>query len=631
MAAPGRETVETPPNGATAATRVTTDRSTEDAVRELHQFLGGLLREQAALVSAQSAIALLRPTERRTGGVAARHPAPSPSVGEQVQSQLRELEQRAAQALSSDDPAPRLLGGPSDALYLGSPTEHVRTAIVPLVAAGQVEGVCALAVPSATHQTALAELAVLGARFETFLWQQQAVSEGRQKALLRETLELIDAAQQGEDARAMASLATHELARRFGCTRASVGLIRRDRIKLVGVSGNEDLDKRGPAAELLEAAMEECADQDTEVSHPAREGESLVTRAHRALSDASGQSSVLSLPLRLEGDLAGVLTLEREAHDPFPDSAVPLLRLIAEYLGPTLYVRRLADRGMLAVSRDRLLDAGAAIVGPRRTATKLVLGTLALIVLLLTFVPIPGRVRAPARIDAAEARTVAPPFTGYLASVAVEPGSLVSTGDVLAQMDTADLELSLTELRSRLATLETDRDEASQRRELARARLLNASIREAEAQAAMLEQRIERAEVRAPIDGIIGRGDLADFVGARVEPTQPLFELVTPGRVVVVHLRERSAPSVEPGDEGTFSPRALPSERVRFRVLRVSPVAEVIDGENVYPTECELLSEAPDWLRPGLSGAARIENGWTTGMAELAGPLVDELRMRLWW
>src|SRR5690606_14811347 len=96
------------------------------------------------------------------------------------------------------------------------------------------------------------------ARFEAFLWHQQAMGEAHAKARLRETLELLDAAQQGGDAETMGSLFCHELARRFGCTRVSVGLVRGSGLRLTAVSGADELDRRSAAAVALEAAMEEC-------------------------------------------------------------------------------------------------------------------------------------------------------------------------------------------------------------------------------------------------------------------------------------------------------------------------------------------------------------------------------------
>src|SRR5690606_29097932 len=106
-----------------------------------------------------------------------------------------------------------------------------------------------------------------------------------------------------------------------------------------------------------------------------------VTRAHEELSRRFGPSAILSLPLRVEGGLVGVATLERDTTDPFPTGAVPLLRLVAEYIGPAMWTRRMADRGVLAVARDRAIDLAVATVGPRHTGVKALVTVILLAVL----------------------------------------------------------------------------------------------------------------------------------------------------------------------------------------------------------------------------------------------------------
>ena len=79
----------------------------------------------------------------------------------------------------------------------------------------------------------------------------------------------------------MGRLMCHELARRFGCTRVSIGLIAHDRVRLTGVSGADSMDRKGAAIEAIEAAMEECADQDAEIHDPPPPGQEVDPAEHR--------------------------------------------------------------------------------------------------------------------------------------------------------------------------------------------------------------------------------------------------------------------------------------------------------------------------------------------------------------
>ncbi|MCC5786507.1 MAG: HlyD family efflux transporter periplasmic adaptor subunit [Phycisphaerales bacterium] len=624
-----------------------------DRVAELRGFLGELVRAQAELVGAVAGGVFLAGSAQRRAGLFVRWPeagAPGDLPDLFRGPALQRLEKIAGEVVASPRQADSQVAGRVDtvtvetpgALYGAEPVHRVLA--TPLVADGRVEGASVMVMPagaSVPGERALELLALMGARFEAFLWRQHAMSEAQHRVLLRETLELLDASQQGADARTMGSLMCHEIRRRFGCTRVSIGLIQGPAavLKLAAISGSEDLDKKGPASEAIEAAMEECALQDIEVLYPeppeaATDPEQRrVSRAHDRLSQKYGPSSIISLPLRVDGDLVGVVTMEREAADPFPPAAIPLLRLVAEFVGPALWTRRLADRGVLAVMKDRTLEVGSTIVGPRHTLVKLICLLIFIVFAAGALVPIPKRVTADAELKSSVARTIVPPFTGVLEDVLVRPGDVVAEGDLLAQMETGPVILELDELLARRASLALQRD-ATLGRDEVNAEAADLQIRELEASIALMRDRLRRAEIRSPIAGTVSRGDLQDYVGAVIDPSQPLFEVVGRERVVVLLVDERDIGMVHRGQEGKLSSRARPEDRVGIEVVRINPVAEPEGGGNVYRVEASILErggDALDWLRAGETGIARLRAGRTTALGALFGPMADELRLRLWW
>ncbi len=627
---------------------------------ELATFLAELIEYQCRLVGGVAGAVFLAASPARRAGIAATFVGPAPwAPGGAVRPDefLAEAMRRRVERLGAD-----VIAGAGGTSPQKSPVEEVsfggalyearathRLIASPLVAEGAVEGASIVLAPiggGLGAAEALARLAPSAARFEAFLWKSQCLNEAAQRARLRETLEMLDASQQGSDASAMAAIMCHELQRRFGCTRVSIGLVHGDAVRLIAVSGSDELDRRGPAVKSIEAAMEECAAQDVEVIFPPPpESESdpahrRVTRAHDELSRKFGPSAMLSLPLRVSGDLAGVMLLERETADPFPIGAAGLMRLVAEFVGPAVYTRRLADRGVLAVAHDRAVEFGEGIVGPRHTGAKL-LGLLLLVALvLLAVVPIPDRVTAAGEVKATVSRAVVAPFTGYLAAVKAKAGDSVKAGEELASMDATDLELQLARLHAEESTLATQRDEAQSRGELAKGRAIEAQIDEARANVVMTEDKIARSTIRAPIDGVVSRGDLDPFVGARIDPSQPLMEVSAPGRIVIVRIPERDIHRVEArllaegSVTGWLAPRALPGERVPISITRVNPSATVSEGANVFLAEATLGSEvgtAPEWMRPGMTGTVKLSDGLTTGLVTLLRPLADEFRLRWWW
>lgn len=620
----------------------------------MQAFLYTLLDFQCRLVGALAGVVYLAGSQARKAGVVAT--MGGSGRGELLgEAMLNRFERLGAEAVAAGG---RGLGNPSapehvsEDLTLGggglyeSRATH-RVVAVPIMAQGRAEGATVVVVPAslAASEAAL-RIGLTGARFEAFLWRQQCLSEAGQKAKLREALELLDSAQQGADAGTMASILCHELQRRFGCTRVSIGLVKSDQIRLVAVSGADDLDRRGAAVVAIEAAMEECAGQDIEVLYPPPPetehdpAERRVTRAHEDLSRKFGPAAMASLPLRVEGDLAGVVLMERESLDPFPVSSLSLLRLVAEFIGPAVWTRRLADRGTFAVARDRVLEFGSMMVGPRHTGAKL-LGSLVLLALvLLAAVPIPDRVRADAEIKPAVSRTISPPFIGYLESVKVRPGDVVKAGDVLAVMSDKELRLQLAKAQATRETLVAQRDESQGKSETSKVRSLEAQIRESDADIARATQLIEWCQIVSPIDGVVSRGDLDPFIGAKVEPSQPLLEVAARERLVVVKITERDASRVARafagvGMEGALVTKALPDRKVPVKVVQLNPSAEVVDGANVYLGEAALTGDSAaaesEWLRPGMTGTVKLRDGWTTGLSLIVRPIADELRLRFWW
>lgn len=667
--APGMPNAGSPGAGDAPAPTATVGTSMADlgsaggAGAQLQAFFQTLLERQCALLGGVGGIIYIAASSGRSGGIGAVYSVPviegsaraesgprgrslaatrgaAPSMLDRAT--LQRLARIGAEVLASTPPEPRVetftASAPGAALYQADPTHRVIAC--PLVAAEQVHGASVIVAPVASligAPEAVQRLMLTSAVYEAHLWQQQAIGEAQSKAKLRETLELLDAAQQGENSAAMGSLFCSELQRRFGCTRVSIGLLRAGRLRLAAVSGSEEIDRRGAATGSIEAAMEECADQDVEIVYPSPAADERdpalrrVTRAHAEHSAKFGPAAMLSLPLRVGGDLVGVTLLERDMADPFPAGAVPLVRLVAEFIGPAVWTKRMADRGVLAVARDRAREIAAEAVGPRHTGPKALVLLIAGLVVCASVIPIPDRVTADSETRASVSRTIPPPFTGFLGSITAKPGDPVKKDQVLAKMDLREATLDLAKAKSKYKSLETQWGTALGEKKYGEAASASAQMEETQADIDLLEDHLAHGEIRAPISGIVSRGDIEPLRGARVEPTQPLFEIVDPGALTVtLDVKERDIGRVRAGQEGSMALTALPGQRLDIRVTRIRPSAEAQKKGNVYLVEAEFLEPAP-WVKPGMTGKARLRGGSTTVLGYLLRPVIDAARMRLWW
>ena len=426
----------------------------------------------------------------------------------------------------------------------------------------------------------------------------------------------------------------NELCSRWGCERASLGLLSGRYVKLRAMSNTEKFSRKMEIVQHLEATMEECLDQDLEIVHPAGAEATYVYRAAADLAVRGGAPHVLSVPIRRKGQTFAVLTLERGGDKPFTPEEVETLRLTCDLCA--VRVANLNEFGRWFGAR---MAAGAkkslaVMVGPKHTWAKLLaIGVLAA-ALFLTFVHGDDLAQGTFVLHATRERTVPAPFEGYLKTVAVEPGDRVRAGDVLATLDTSDLTEQLAQSQSRRAEAKTKRANAMNAGKTAEAQIAEAEMQGADAQIRRIQRHIRDASITAPIDGVIVKGDLKRQIDAVLEKGQALFEISPMQRLwAEVAIPEDQIAGVrEKGQKGRLATTAFPDQRIEFLVERVNPIAEVVEQQNVFNVRVQLLDVDPDLqLRPGMEGLAKITLGRKPYGVLWTRRLVNWIRMKLWW
>ena len=117
---------------------------------------------------------------------------------------------------------------------------------------------------------------------------------------------------------AASQAAVTELAIRLGCDRVSVGFGNGQEVRFTALSHSADFSKRIDLVRVIEAAMNEAADQGEaiwyEYSNEAQEGESgsaiRITREHRHLAREYGNPLIYSVPFYVSDEAYGVFVFE---------------------------------------------------------------------------------------------------------------------------------------------------------------------------------------------------------------------------------------------------------------------------------------------------------------------------------
>ena len=468
----------------------------------------------------------------------------------------------------------------------------------------------------------------------SIVWQHRADETGRGGAAAARAMDLLAAVNEHDTLHESAMALCNELGRATGSERVAFGLVKKHAVKLAALSHGAWFRKRSDFAEAIEAAMDEAYDQQATVLYPPEEHAdgNLITIQHARLAGVSGNASLLSVPVSDRGLLVGVVTLARDAEtEPFSPADVLLVEAAVALAAPGFELKRREERLVSGRIRGKALDGAKALFGPRHPLAK-ALGIGGLVLLVLMLLPIAQfRVSADAALEGRVQRAAAVPFSGFIARSNARAGDIVAAGEVLAVLDDRDLKLEHARSIGEVRQLDRRYREALAKHERAEMNLYGAQLRQAEAELRLIEYKLARVNITAPIAGVLVSGDVSQLVGSPVEEGEVMFEVAPLGDFrVALQVEEGDISYLRPGQQGRFAPTGLAGRTVPFTVTKLTSVTANEDGRNVFRVEAELGEGAPEALRPGMEGVAKVAIDrrsqlwiWTRGLR-------DWLRLFLW-
>ena len=428
---------------------------------------------------------------------------------------------------------------------------------------------------------------------------------------------------------------TNHIARQLRCSRVAIGLVNDGTVRVAALSNAAWFEKNSNLVKLYAAAMEEVCDHHAPIAHPETAERGTIpaaesNSAHGRLARESGAQTILSVPLLQGTECLGVLTLERNSNDLFDEQERAWLDALASLLPAVIDQKRRAERGYIARAREDLRKMATRLFGPKHLTWKFSTALALLAVAALVLVHIDYRVSAKMVIEGEIQRTSVAPFNGFVAASHVRPGDTVRQDQVLASMDDNDLRLDQHKWRSELEQTSRKLRGAMAEHDLAAYQVLNAQLQQAEAQLALADERLARAKITAPFDGVVIAGDLSQLIGSPVEQGKKLFEIAPLASYrVILQVDEREVRHVQVGQRGMLVISGLAKDPIPFSVSKVTPVATAQDGRNFFRVEAR-LEQAQAQLRPGMEGVGKISVGDHRLWWILTHSFTDWLRLTLW-
>jgi len=428
---------------------------------------------------------------------------------------------------------------------------------------------------------------------------------------------------------------TNNLRVRMNCDQVALGVTRFRRIKLFSISGVDDPKPKQPGTHRMRQAMEECLDAGEVIfcQGDDRWNEEPLTRGHllhKQWREDAGGAAVASVPLKVGDKTVGVVALRRPANQCFTKEDAATIKQLVEPYGAAMQLVKRASIGLFPHIIRTAYRSLSWLGSPRDLKRTAFLGALVALGLWFALGTMAYRVTLPATVAPVELRHCVAPFSGTISDALVSVGDRVEAGQLLYLFDTAEQTLKKSELLSELAAKSIEIDQAIAAGDRAAATLARSDVTVLEAQLATANYRLEQATGKAPVAGMIVRGDLARRVGQVVSQGDLLYEIV-PDRAfrLEVEIDEQSLQDVAVGQRGTFSAVARPGTDIAITVHSIRPSAEIRHEKNIFVAEADM--EAGDrevWMRAAMEGVVRIDVGTRRVWWVALHDLIDYGRLR---
>ena len=426
--------------------------------------------------------------------------------------------------------------------------------------------------------------------------------------------------------------AVNKLASRLKCERVSLGLVHKKTLELQAVSHCAHFDRRTHHMQAIVEAMTEAVEQRSHIHYTLETSDDkLVSRNHAELLQINQSKAVHTFILRKGEQIIGALTIEDSTERPLTASARRFLDNSSQIMAQIFFIKQQAMSGIGQRIKKKLLLFLENRFGPSHLTGKLTSITLSITLVILL---LPGEhwVYADAKLESQNKRVLVSPQDGYLRDIHARPGTTVTAGDILAELDDRDLRLERRKLSSQLQQHRQEYDEAMANYDRAQAAILDAQVNQAEAQLQLTEHQLKRTQLTAPMSGLVVSDDIKHLLGAPVQQGQLLFTVADDKHYrVKLYIDERDIAALKLEQKGRLILTSLPATDLHFTVSEITPLSDIREGRNYFVVEGILESnEVDSLLRPGMTGSGKVFAGKRRLGWVWFHDIFNALRVALW-
>ena len=480
----------------------------------------------------------------------------------------------------------------------------------PIIVGNTLHGVIAL------HLTNLNRKALNGALqnlywgsswLELMLIREEESNWSQLKHRLVQVLDLVALTLDKENFQAAAMSIVTEVATRLECDRVSLGMLQKSHMQVAAISHSAKFSHKTKLLRSLGACMDESLDQRESLCFPAIDSaNNQILHAHELHVKSEHDACICTVPLYQSNRfIKGALTFERQEEE-FSGEEIELFQTLGSLIGPLLILQKDNDLSLLSRTHIACTDFFQALLGSKHLNLKLFTALFFVFGLFLFFATGSYEVSAKTKLEGAVMRAIVAPFDSYINTADLRAGDIVTSEQVIAELDDRDFVLEQSKWLSRKEQLTGQYREAMANHERAQSKMLLEQINQAKAELDLLIFQIARTSIRAPIEGIIVSGDLTQSLGAPVARGDTLFEIAPLDDYrVVIEVDERDISYVTTELTGSLALSGIPDQNLKFEINKIMPVTISAEGRNFFRVEGALIDHNSR-LRPGMEGIARI-------------------------
>jgi RND family efflux transporter MFP subunit len=397
--------------------------------------------------------------------------------------------------------------------------------------------------------------------------------------------------------------------------RAAIVLEQNGRFKLSAVTGltqvNADSPEIAPLNEILQwAALSE------EVIHVRQQGEQVdsdreETRAKfkKYFAD-SGMRGFYARPLNDDTGRVGLLAMESSDPDFLGPAHIEILEVLAGQATVALRNAQMYKEVAFISVLEPVLVRKRKFMAMEKRRRRLYMVAAGLALFFLVACPLPLRVDGDAVVAAGRRALVQPEVEGVVSKVFVHEGETVKKGQALAEMESWNLRSTLAEAQAKYETamLQMNRALAGNDGTEAGVHRVQADYWKAEVE--RMKQLLDKAQLRAPIDGVVATPHVENFAGRKLGQGDSFAEIVDTSQAVVdVAIDDTDAGLLKTRQKAVVKLNSYPMRTFRGDVEIVSPKAGTLHDAPVFYARVGVPNN-DEAIRAGMEGRGKVRIGW---------------------